>query len=78
MWDFLTEINNRGTTIVLTTHYLEEAEKLCKNIAIIHEGNIVENTSMKSLLWKLDKEIFIFDLKKPLESLRICTAIPVV
>ena len=69
MWDFLTEINSRGTTIVLTTHYLEEAEKLCKNIAIIHEGNIVENTSMKSLLWKLDKEIFIFDLKKPLESL---------
>ena len=54
MWDFISEINNQGTTIILTTHYLEEAEQLCKNIAIIDKGKIVENTSMKELLSKLD------------------------
>ncbi|MEE9552369.1 MAG: ABC transporter ATP-binding protein [Gammaproteobacteria bacterium] len=67
MWDFLRDINNKGTTIVLTTHYLEEAEKLCKNIAIIDLGNIIENTSMKSLLGKLNIETFIFDLDTPLD-----------
>ena len=63
MWDFLIEINKQGTTIVLTTHYLEEAEKLCKNIAIIDKGNIIENTSIKSILSKLDIETFFFDLR---------------
>lgn len=62
MWDFLREINKQGVTIILTTHYLEEAELLCKNIAIIDKGIIVENTSIKALLAKLDKETFVFDL----------------
>lgn len=64
MWDFLTKINKQGTTIVLTTHYLEEAENLCKTLAIINHGNIIENTTIKSLIAKLDTETFIFDLKK--------------
>tara|TARA_B100001939_G_C16549368_1_gene449695 strand:- start:17 stop:526 length:510 start_codon:yes stop_codon:yes gene_type:complete len=67
MWDFLTEINSNGTTIVLTTHYLEEAEQLCKKIAIIDEGKIIEDTNMKDLLTKLDSETFIFDLTENLE-----------
>lgn len=61
MWEFLTEINESGTTIILTTHYLEEAEQLCRNIAIIDEGRIVENTSMKQLLSELDSQVFILD-----------------
>jgi ABC-2 type transport system ATP-binding protein len=61
MWEFLTEINNKGTTIILTTHYLEEAEQLCRNIAIIDDGEIIENTSMKSLLADLDSQVFILD-----------------
>ncbi len=61
MWDFLREINDNGTTIILTTHYLEEAESLCRNIAIIDEGRIIENTSMKSLLDKLDVQTLIVD-----------------
>lgn len=65
MWEFLKEINQQGVTIILTTHYLEEAEILCKNIAIIDKGQIIENTNMKSLLAKLDKETFILDLKQP-------------
>ncbi len=69
MWEFLTEINRLGTTIVLTTHYLEEAEKLCKNIAIIDQGKIIENTTMKSLLGKLNSETFIFDLTQPIAML---------
>jgi ABC-2 type transport system ATP-binding protein len=69
MWDFLQTINRQGTTIILTTHYLEEAEYLCKNIAIIDKGNIIENTSMKNLLTNLNMETFIFDLKKPLVNL---------
>jgi len=69
MWDFLTDINQQGTTIVLTTHYLEEAESLCKNIAIIDQGEIIENTSMKQLLSKLSKETFILDLVDPVETL---------
>lgn len=64
MWEFLKEINLQGVTIILTTHYLEEAEMLCKNIAIIDKGQIIENTNMKSLLAKLDKETFILDLKQ--------------
>ncbi len=69
MWNFLTELNQSGTTIILTTHYLEEAEMLCRNIGIIQSGNLVENTSMKNLLSKLQFETFLFDLanfdKKP-------------
>ncbi|MEI5990901.1 ABC transporter ATP-binding protein [Enterococcus termitis] len=62
MWDFLRELNENGTTIILTTHYLEEAEMLCRNIGIIQSGQLIENTSMKSLLSKLQFETFIFDL----------------
>ncbi|MFO1370462.1 MAG: ABC transporter ATP-binding protein [Marinagarivorans sp.] len=65
MWDFLQEINEQGTTIILTTHYLEEAEMLCRNIAIINQGAIVENTSMKALLKQLDKETLVFDTRAP-------------
>lgn len=67
MWDFLRNLNNSGTTIILTTHYLEEAEMLCRNIGIIQSGELIENTSMKSLLAKLQFETFIFDLA-PLEQ----------
>lgn len=63
MWDFLRELNQQGITIILTTHYLEEAEMLCRNIAIIDGGEIVEDTSMKKLLAQLDTETFVFDLK---------------
>lgn len=69
MWSFLQEINARGTTIILTTHYLEEAESLCRNIAIIDKGRIVENTSMKKLLQTLNTETFILDLSADLEQL---------
>lgn len=68
MWDFLEELNSKGRTIILTTHYLEEAEKLCNRIAIIDKGNIVENTTKRELLRKLDKETFVLDLKNPLTS----------
>lgn len=61
MWDFLTEINENGTTIILTTHYLEEAEQLCRNIAIIDNGEIIENTSMKQLISELDSQVFVMD-----------------
>lgn len=61
MWDFLQEINRNGTTIILTTHYLEEAEYLCRNIAIINHGEIIENTSMRNLLGKLQQQTLIFD-----------------
>lgn len=69
MWDFLTELNKQGTTIILTTHYLEEAEKLCKQIAIIRGGQIIANNSKKALLKKLDKETFIFETKEPVNDL---------
>lgn len=69
MWDFLRQINAQGKTIILTTHYLEEAESLCKNIAIINQGKIVENTSTKNLLSQLNTEYFILDLKTALDSL---------
>ncbi|MBN8444440.1 MAG: ABC transporter ATP-binding protein [Gammaproteobacteria bacterium] len=65
MWEFLKEINQEGVTIILTTHYLEEAESLCRNIAIIDKGRIIENTSMKSLLSKLTKETFVLDFAEP-------------
>jgi len=63
LWDFLKEINEKGTTIILTTHYLEEAEKLCKNISIIDEGSIIKTSSMKSLLNELEIQNYLFDLK---------------
>jgi ABC-2 type transport system ATP-binding protein len=66
MWEFLKEINASGTTIILTTHYLEEAEQLCKNIAIIDHGEIVEDTNMKDLLSRLDVQGFVLDLDKPI------------
>lgn len=69
MWDFLAELNQSGRTIILTTHYLEEAELLCNNIGIINKGKLVENTGKKELLRKLDVETFIMDLKHPVESI---------
>ncbi|MEZ5545753.1 MAG: ABC transporter ATP-binding protein [Lysobacteraceae bacterium] len=68
MWKQLREINAAGTTVILTTHYLEEAESLCRNIAIIDHGRIVENTSMRALLSKLDVEGFVFDIEGDLPS----------
>jgi ABC-2 type transport system ATP-binding protein len=62
MWKFIQAINAAGTTVILTTHYLEEAESLCRNIAIIDHGRIIENTSMKRLLSKLDVETFVLDV----------------
>ncbi|MCU7797869.1 MAG: ABC transporter ATP-binding protein [Candidatus Thiodiazotropha sp. (ex Myrtea spinifera)] len=67
MWKFLREINQQGTTIILTTHYLEEAESLCRNIAIIDHGQIIEQTSMAKLLSQLNTEIFVLNLDRPLE-----------
>lgn len=73
MWDFLIELNGQGTTIILTTHYLEEAEQLCRNIAIIDNGAIVENTSMKSLLAEIDSQVFVLDvLKADLPRAALC------
>lgn len=62
MWTFLKELNEQGVTIILTTHYLEEAEMLCRNIGIIDKGRLIENTSMKNLLGKLGRETFLLDL----------------
>jgi ABC-2 type transport system ATP-binding protein len=69
MWKFITGINQAGTTVILTTHYLEEAEQLCRNIAIIDKGTIIENTAMKQLLSKLDVETFVLDLASPSDHL---------
>jgi ABC-2 type transport system ATP-binding protein len=66
MWEFLATLNQQGTTVILTTHYLEEAERLCRNIAIIDHGKIIENTGMKELLAKLHTETFVLDLATPL------------
>jgi ABC-2 type transport system ATP-binding protein len=71
MWKFLRQINQQGTTIILTTHNLEEAENLCNNIAIIHHGEIIENTSLKKLLDKLRFETFVFYLCDPIEQLPV-------
>ncbi len=62
MWQFLQQLNEQGVTIILTTHYLEEAEMLCRNIGIIDKGRLIENTSMKNLLGKLGRETFLLDL----------------
>jgi ABC-2 type transport system ATP-binding protein len=68
MWEFLQEINKQGTTIILTTHYLEEAESLCRNVAIIDHGQIVQNTSIRELISQLNKETFILDTREELSS----------
>ncbi len=69
LWDFLVETNKElGTTIILTTHYLEEAERLCRNIAIIDKGDIIENSGMQELLARLEKETFAMDLDDPLQK----------
>lgn len=65
IWTFLTELNNSGTSIILTTHYLEEAENLCRNIAIIDNGTIIANTQMKKLLARLNQQTYVADLAKP-------------
>ena len=66
MWEFLRNINERGTTIILTTHYLEEAENLCRNVAIIEGGRIIERDSMANVLRKLQTEVFVLNLSEPL------------
>ena len=68
MWKMMQEVNQQGTTIILTTHYLEEAESLCRNIAIIDQGQLVENTSMASLLARLHIDHFVLDLAEPLKA----------
>jgi len=76
MWSFLTELNQKGITIILTTHYLEEAEQLCRNIGIIDHGTIVENTSMRKLLGKLHVETFVLDLKQDLPAAPVLQGYP--
>lgn len=68
MWDFLRRINDEGTTIILTTHYLEEAENLCRHVAIIDEGEIIENARMSTVLRKLQREVFVLSLGNPLSE----------
>ena len=68
MWEFLRELNSSGTTIILTTHYLEEAEQLCNKVAIIDQGKIIENDSMQNVLKKLKTEVFILNTEKPLDK----------
>ena len=67
-WDFLREINRQGTTVILTTHYLEEAERLCQRVAIINRGKIIKDTSVKALIQELNRETFVFDLGTSLEQ----------
>ena len=68
MWDFLRDINEAGTTIILTTHYLEEAESLCRHVAIIDEGTIIEDARMNTVLRKLQREVFVLSLADPLSE----------
>ena len=68
MWDFFQEINDKGTTIILTTHYLEEAERLCKNLAIIHKGNIIQNSSMSDIFKIKKKHTYIIKTLEDLEN----------
>jgi ABC-2 type transport system ATP-binding protein len=68
MWDFLRDLNKKGTTIILTTHYLEEAEQLCNKVAIIDQGKIIENDSMQNVLKKLKTEVFVLNTEKPLDE----------
>ena len=76
MWTFLKEINKNGTTIILTTHYLEEAEQLCRNIGIIDHGTMVADTSMKDLLGTLNVQGFVFDLIEPLDEAPLVEGFP--
>lgn len=69
MWDFLRELNQQGRTIILTTHYLEEAEQLCNRIAIIADGRLVEDTDKRELLKKLDRQTFVFDMRTPVHEI---------
>jgi len=73
MWEYLKKLNADGTTIILTTHYLEEAESLCRNIAIINHGGIVEHSAMDTLLGKLDVQAFVLEFRKPFERLPTLT-----
>ena len=68
MWNFLRDINEAGTTIILTTHYLEEAESLCRNVAIIDEGRIIEDARMSTILRKLQREVFVLSLAEPIDA----------
>ena len=76
MWSFLEDINRQGTTIILTTHYLEEAERLCRSVAIIDKGKIVKNTSVKNLIKQLNKETFVLDLKGEIKSIKALDGYP--
>lgn len=78
MWDFLREINRAGTSIILTTHYLEEAESLCRNVAIIDQGVIIQNTSVKALIKQLNVETFVLDVRDVVTSLPEVTGYPIV
>ncbi|PCI66296.1 MAG: ABC transporter [Piscirickettsiaceae bacterium] len=71
MWAFFKKINAAGTTIILTTHYLEEAESLCRHIAIINKGEVIENTDMKGLLSKSDEEVFVLNLDESVDSIPV-------
>ena len=77
MWAFLEDINHQGTTIILTTHYLEEAERLCRNVAIIDKGKIVKNTSVKNLIKQLNKETFVLDLKQEIKEIEPIDGYPI-
>ncbi len=77
MWDFMREINAAGTTIILTTHYLEEAESLCRNIAIIDEGRIIENDTMVNVIGKLQREAFVLTLERPITEAPVLDGYPV-
>jgi ABC-2 type transport system ATP-binding protein len=74
LWDFIVKLNQSGVTIILTTHYLEEAEQLCRNIGIIHQGNLIEYASMRDLLKKLHVESFILYLKSPINNDKIISS----
>jgi ABC-2 type transport system ATP-binding protein len=78
MWEFLRQINEEGTTIILTTHYLEEAENLCRNIAIIDEGRIIEHDRMTTVLRKLHNEVFVLNLRQPLAGPPVLPGYPAV
>jgi ABC-2 type transport system ATP-binding protein len=71
MWKLMQEVNRQGTTIILTTHYLEEAESLCRNIAIINHGQIVENSDMAGLLARLNIDYFVLDLAEPIDTVPV-------
>ena len=76
MWEFLEQINKEGRTIILTTHYLEEAESLCRNIAIIDDGNIIENDSMENVVKQLQREVFVITFSAPVSNLQPFEGMP--